>query len=31
MTWQKNGKIIDGGIRQDDMRLLFGENRNLQY
>ena len=26
-TWpDKNGKISDGGIRRDDMRLLFGED-----
>ena len=26
-TWMnKDGEIIDGGIRRDDMRLLFGED-----
>ena len=26
-TWaDKDGKITDGGIRRDDMRLLFGED-----
>jgi catechol 2,3-dioxygenase-like lactoylglutathione lyase family enzyme len=26
-TWpDKDGKVVDGGIRRDEMRLLFGED-----
>src|ERR1700728_1737629 len=29
-TWpDKNGNLIDGGIRRDDMRLLFGEDPDI--
>ena len=29
-TWSnKDGDIIDGGVRRDDMRLLFGEDPNF--
>ena len=29
-TWaNKNGELKDGGIRRDDMRLLFGEDANF--